>query len=186
MKRREFCVAGAIISIGAVTAAHAQRQPALIGYLYFGSRDSNPAFASFKEGLAAHGLKEGSDIIIDARWANGQVDEMRRLAQALAAKKPAVIVATSARTVEAALKAAPHTPIVQATGTDPVAAGFASSLARPGGMVTGLSNLNLDIAEKLLELLLTTAPKLRKSCRALMSSWRESLRTGMRRASSLA
>lgn len=100
--------------------------------------------------------------MIEARWANGHFDRLRPLAEELAARKPALIVATSGQTVAGAAQAAPQTPIVQATGTDPVAAGFAVSLARPGGMVTGLSNLGVDVTEKLLELLLAAAPKLRR------------------------
>ena len=142
--------------------AQPKQAPVLIGFLHFGSRDSNAhLLAAFKEALAALGWKEGTQVVIEDRWANGQLDRMRSLAEELAASKPALLVATSAQSVAAATKAAPQTPIVQATGTDPVMAGFAASLARPGGMVTGLSNLHVDVTEKLLELLLAAAPKLR-------------------------
>ena len=83
------------------------------------------------------------------------------LAEELAATKPALIVAAPSGAVRAAAKAAPTTPIVQANG-DPLAAGLVTSLARPGGMITGVSNVNVDINEKLLELLLVAAPKLRR------------------------
>ena len=144
--------------------ARAQVKPTAveIGFLHFGSRAaSGHLLSAFRQGMAAAGWKEGQVVIVD-RWANGDLDRMHRLAEELASKKPALIVATSAQTVKAAAKVAPTTPIVQATGTDPVAAGFAQSLARPGGMITGLSNLHVDVTEKLLDLLLSAVPKLRR------------------------
>jgi putative ABC transport system substrate-binding protein len=87
---------------------------------------------------------------------------LQSLAEDLAAKKPAVIVAAPVTSVRAAAKAAPKTPIVMATGGDPVATGLVKSLARPGGWITGLTNLNFSIAEKYLELLLAAAPKVKR------------------------
>jgi putative ABC transport system substrate-binding protein len=85
------------------------------------------------------------------------------LAEELAAKKSAVIVAAPLVSVHAAAKAAPTIPIVMATGGgDLVAAGLVKSLARPGGMITGLTNFNVSITEKYLELLLTAAPNVKR------------------------
>lgn len=163
MNRRGFCTALALACMGRGADAYAQRQPVLIGFLHFGSRKANEnVLAWLREGLAVYGWKDGAQLVIDDRWADGQLDRMQRLAEELAARKPALIVATSARSTAALVEAAPQTAIVLATGADPVAAGFAKSLARPGGMVTGLTNVNVDATEKLLELLLTTAPKLRR------------------------
>ena len=86
---------------------------------------------------------------------------MQPLAEELAAKKPAVIVAGPSQAVAAAAKAAPKTPIVVAGG-DPLAAGLVSNLARPGGMITGVTNIVTQINEKHLELLLDMAPKVRR------------------------
>lgn len=143
--------------------AESKKAPVLIGWLNGGSRESNGhLFAAFKEGLAALGWKEGSQVVIEERWANGRSERLQPLAQELAAKKPAVIVAAPASTVNAAAKGAPKIPIVQATGGDPVARGLASSLARPGGMVTGVTNIATELSEKYLELLLAAAPKSRR------------------------
>lgn len=151
-----------LASIGA-SRAQGKQSPVLIGFLHFGSRDSNAhLLAAFKDGLSALGWKEGTHVLIEERWANGRMDALQTMAAELAARKPALVVATSAQTVAAATRAAAQVPVVQATGTDPVAAGFAASLARPGGMVTGLSNLHVDVTEKLLELLLAATPKLRR------------------------
>jgi putative ABC transport system substrate-binding protein len=139
------------------------RQPVLIGWLSAALREAEGfLFAAFKDGLAGLGWKEGADFAIEERWADGRTDRVQALAEDLAKKRPAVIVTVSGRARTAALKAAPETPIVQASGGDPVAAGLASSLARPGGIVTGTTNLVTDFSEKHLELLLAVVPKLRR------------------------
>jgi len=166
MRRRQFI---ALVGGAAATwpiAGHAQQSkqgPVVIGWLAVVSRESGAHFlAAFKHGLSALGWKEGPHVVIEDRWADGQIDRLQALAEELAAMKPAVIVAFPALAVTAASKAAPQTAIVHATGVDPIAAGFAKSLARPGGLVTGISNEASDITEKHLELLLAVAPKLRR------------------------
>ena len=162
--RRAFLIAAAawpaLAWTGAVLAQ--LKQPILIGWLHAGSRESNGhLFAAFKEGLAALGWKEGSNVVFEERWADGRTDRLPALAGELAAKGPTVIVAAPVSAAAAATKAAPKTPIVLLLG-DPVAAGLVASFARPGGMVTGVANLVTDISEKYLELLLAAAPKLRR------------------------
>jgi putative ABC transport system substrate-binding protein len=83
------------------------------------------------------------------------------LAEELAARKPAVIVGAVGGT-EAAAKAVPNIPVVQARGSSPVSAGLAASLARPGGMVTGVTNLPSELSGKFVELLLDAVPKLKR------------------------
>ena len=142
--------------------AQTKQAPVLIGWLHLGSRESGAQMlAAFTEGLAALGGKEGSQFRIEERWADGQEDRLPSLAPELAAKKPAIIAAFPVRAAAAATKAAPKTPIVL-LGGDPVPAGLVASLARPGGMVTGVANLVTDISEKYLELLLAAAPKLQR------------------------
>ena len=98
----------------------------------------------------------------EERWADGRIARLQPLAEELAAKKPALIVAAPTLSVGFAAKAAPKTPIVMASGGDPVAAGHVKSLARPGGMITGLTDFNISISEKYIELLLEAAPKVRR------------------------
>src|SRR5215469_13895273 len=165
MRRREFIAFVCGVAATWPIAGHAQQSkgPVLIGWLAVVSRESGAHFlAAFKHGLSALGWKEGPHVVIEDRWADGQIDRLQTLAEELAAMKPAVIVAFPALAVTAAAKAAPQTAIVHATGVDPIAAGFAKSLARPGGLVTGISNEASDITEKHLELLLAVAPKLRR------------------------
>jgi len=162
--RRAFLlVAAAWPAFGSTGGVFAQsKQLILIGWLHGGSRESNRRFfAAFKEGLAALGWEEGSQVVIEERWAEGRSDRLPALAGELAAKGPAVIVAGPVSAAAAATTAAPKTPIVIFLG-DPVPAGLAASLARPGGMVTGVTNLVTDISQKYLELLLAAAPKSRR------------------------
>lgn len=161
-RRNLLIVLGAAPFAPRVLFAQAE-QPILIGWLHSGGRDSQgPLLAALKEGLAALGWKEGSQFRIEDRAADGKRDRLLSLAQELAAKKPALIVAVSLRAATQAAKAAPETPIVMVATGDPVAAGLVTSLARPGGMVTGLAGFSADLAGKHLELLLAAAPKLKR------------------------
>ena len=139
-----------------------KKPPVLIGWLYWGSRElGQRQRLAFMTGFAALGWKEGSQFVVEERFADGRTDRLPALAGELAAKKPAVIVAAPSIAARAAVKAAPQTPIV-VIGVDPVSLGLAASYARPGGMVTGLSTMLTEISEKYLELLLAAAPKLRR------------------------
>ena len=139
------------------------KPPILIGWFHADSRESSARYLSaFKEGLAALGWKEGSQIVIEERWGDGRPARLRPLAEELAAKKPAVIVAAPTTAVGPVAKAAPQTPIVMASGGDPVAWGLVKSLARPGGLITGLTNFSSSVAEKYIELLLAAAPKVKR------------------------
>lgn len=164
-KRRRLIVA---LGAGALTMSFAaiaqpRQAPILIGWLGANSREVNSrSLDSFKKGLAALGWKEGEQFVIEVRYADGRTDRLPSLAEELAEKKPALIVTSSAQATSAAAKAALKTPIVMGNSADPVIAGFAASLARPGGMITGLSNVTADITEKYLELLLAAAPKLKR------------------------
>jgi putative ABC transport system substrate-binding protein len=166
VKRRQFVLAGAswpALAWAGTAFAQAKKAPVLIGWLNTDLRElSGQYFTAFKEGLAALGWKEGSQVVIEERWANGRVDRLQPLAEELAAKKPAIIVAALSAAVLAAAKAAPRTPIVMASGSDPVALGLVKSLARPGGLITGSTSVVANVAEKYLELLLAAAPKVKR------------------------
>jgi putative ABC transport system substrate-binding protein len=165
-RRRRLLIAGAAWPALAWTrAARTQtKPPILIGWLHQDSRETSAGYlAAFKEGLAALGWKEGLQFVIEERWADGRQPRLQLLAGEVALKQPAIIVAAPNPSTSAAAKAAPQVPIVQASGGDPVEAGLVKSLARPGGMITGLSNLSGSlIREKYVELLLAAAPKVRR------------------------
>ncbi len=168
-KRRGVLVAGGawpMLKWAGAVLAQSKKPPVLIGWMEGGSRATNGHFLmAFKEGLAALGWKEGVQYTIEERWANGNQALGPSLAQELAAKTPAVIVAAPMRMVEAAAKTAPDIPIVQANGESPVNRGLAKSLARPEGMVTGVTNMHGTddtVVEKYLEMLLLAIPKMRR------------------------
>ena len=162
-RRSVLIVLGGAALAPRAVLAQAKPAPVLIGWLNSDSRESSGHYlTAFKEGLAALGWTEGAQYVIEERWADGRNARLPSLAEELAAKKPAVIVAAPLQSVPAAAKAAPKAPIVMATGNDPVAAGLVKSLARPGGMITGLTNFNVTLTEKYLDLLLAAAPKVKR------------------------
>jgi putative ABC transport system substrate-binding protein len=149
-----------LVSAGTLLAQ--SKEPVRIGWLAWGaSSEGTRQRDLFKQELAAMGWRAGSQVVFEERFADGRADRLPGLATELAAKKLSLIVATPVPPAQAAVKAAPKTPIL-VIGGDPVAAGLAASHARPGGMVTGLTNLSTEISEKYLELLLAAAPKLRR------------------------
>ena len=162
--RRKFLVALGVAPFSPrLLFAQAKKPLAVIGWLHWGSRESFiHHLVAFKEGLAALGYKEGQQFGIEERWVAGRRQRLQPLAEELAAKKPAVIVASFGFAVRAAAKAAPTTPIVLVGGADPVRQGFAKSLARPGGMITGISSVVDDLREKYVQLLVDAVPTLRR------------------------
>jgi putative ABC transport system substrate-binding protein len=150
-------------SMFAIHFAQAQQSTKLprIGFLA-GTKPAAVAarVAAFQQGLREIGYMEGKNIVIEYRYAEGNADRERELAAELARLKMDVIV-TAGPTVTRAVREATFTiPIVMAQDGDPVASGFVSSLARPGGNITGLSTLAPEISGKRLELLKQIVPKL--------------------------
>jgi putative ABC transport system substrate-binding protein len=165
MRRREFItlLGGASVLPLAARAQQQGQGPALIGWLCLQSRETGGhLLVALKEGLATLGWKEGTQFVVEERWADGQLDRLQPLAENLAAMKPKIVVAFPVLPVRAVAKAAPDTPIVFAATADPVAAGLAKSLAHPGGLITGISNVVQDITPKHLELLIAVWPELRR------------------------
>jgi putative ABC transport system substrate-binding protein len=159
--RRKVLIACVAASIPRMVIAQAKKPPVVIGWLSITVR-SPSSIAIFKEAMTALGWTEGSGYVLEERWSQGTRDRLMSLAEELAAKKPVVIVTTTSSATIAAAKAAPAVAVVQAGGNSPVNVGLAASLARPGGMVTGLTSLNTEISEKSVELLLAAAPKLKR------------------------
>ena len=115
---------------------------------------------AFPRGMRELGYVEGKNLVIEWRFADGKSERLPDLAAELVRLKVDVIVTGSSQAISAAQKATTTIPIVMATTGDPVGSGFVKSLARPGGNITGLSNLSSDIGTKHLELLLGMVPKL--------------------------
>jgi putative ABC transport system substrate-binding protein len=137
-------------------SAHAQ-QPGMpvIGYQYGGSlRQGAYIVSNFLKGLSETGFVEGQNVAIEFRWAEGQLDRLPMLAADLVSRKVAVIATPVTALAALAAKAATTTiPIVFSTGTDPVQIGLVTSLNRPGGNVTGITGMSLEVAPKRLGLL---------------------------------
>jgi len=160
MRRREF-MAGLASAVAWPSAAGAQ-QPAMpvIGYLNPGSPE---AFAylvtAFRKGLGETGYVEGHNVAIEFRWAHDQLNQLPELAADLVRRRVSVIATTGSAPAALAAKAATTTiPIVFATGVDPVANGLVTSLNRPGGNVTGLTGMSVQLLGKQLGLLHTAVP----------------------------
>ena len=164
MKRREF-----ITLIGGATAAwplaaRAQQGEGVrrIGVL-MGLAESDPEghsrAAAFRQGLEQLGWIEGRNVRIELRWAAGDVDRARSYAAELVAFAPDVIFAGATSALAALQPATKTIPIVFAQVTDPVGAGFVTSLGRPGGNVTGFTQYEYAVGAKWLELLKEIAPR---------------------------
>ena len=148
----------------ALCGSAAAQQPAEISRIGFLSATSPSTISvrteAFRQGLRELGYAEGKNIIIEFRYAEGKVDRLPALAAELVRLKVEAIL-TAGPTVTRPVKEATSTiPIVMTFDDDPVGSGFAASLARPGGNITGLSTLNPEIAGKQLELLKQVVPKL--------------------------
>ena len=140
-------------------AADAQQSGNLyrIGFLQYPSPQANNVEA-FRQGLHALGYIEGRNIAIEQRYADGVHDRLSSLAAELVRRKVEVIVVDGTASAMATKAATATTPIVFALAADPVGSGLVASLARPGGNLTGLSNLAADLSGKQLQLLKEAVP----------------------------
>ena len=111
------------------------------------------------QGLQQSGWSIGQNVRVDTRWAKGSADDILRHARELVALAPDVILAHGTSTVRPLLQATRTVPIVFPVASDPVGAGFADSLAKPGGNATGFMTTEYGVAGKWLELLREIAPK---------------------------
>ena len=160
--RRRFVMgAGAALAL-ASARARSQSASHRIGFLSGGSRGDAAAFLpSLLDGLRELGYREGQNLLLDSRYANYSADEARILASEMAAQKPKVIVANGGG-IGPACRLSPALPVVFLHSGDPVEAGFADSLARPGRNATGVTLLALDLIAKRLELLRELQPRLNR------------------------
>jgi putative ABC transport system substrate-binding protein len=161
IQNRKWAGLFAVVLAFTFGAAVAQsQQPKKILRIGFASGGPGGAgFEAFRQGLRELDYVEGKNVLIEYRDAKGRLDLMPALVDELVRQKVGVIVATNNVVIRAAKKATKTIPIVMRSSVDPVAAGYVDSLARPGGNITGVTNLGRDLSAKRVELLKEIFPK---------------------------
>ncbi len=168
MRRREFITLLGGAAAAWPLAARAQQPERMrrIGVLMAyaeSDREGQACVAAFREGLQKLGWTEGRNIRIDTRWATpGDAEAMQRFAKELVALQPDLILSHNTPTTAALLQQTRTIPIIFANVSDPVGSGFVASFPRPGGNVTGFTNMEPTMAGKWLELLKEIAPRVNR------------------------
>jgi putative tryptophan/tyrosine transport system substrate-binding protein len=160
MRRRDFIKAISALPALCPLAARAQ-QPAMpvVGFVNTASPAGYAAMANaFHQGLKDTGYADGQNVTIEYRWAEGHNELLPAIVADLVRRQVAVIAATSAPAALAAKAATMTIPIVFETGADPVTLGLVASLSHPGGNITGVTQTNVEIAPKRLQLLHEVIP----------------------------
>jgi len=163
MRRRDLLAAMAGGVLAAPLSSLAQQRAAMpvIGYLSAVVPQNSTDFRleAFRRGMSELGYEEGRDYRLELRWGEGKLERMPALAAELVKLKVRIIVAATSPAVLAAKDATRTIPIVMPTSSDPVGDGLVQSLARPGGNITGISNMAPELGAKRLELLRRILPK---------------------------
>jgi putative ABC transport system substrate-binding protein len=163
MRRREFIglLAGAAtalpFSARAQQSDHVRRIGILMPYAK-GDTENEARVAAFRQELAKLGWAEGRTVRFDERWTTDNMDVVRAEAASLMASYPDVVIATGGRVVPILMRLSHSIPIVLPGGSDPVGAGYAKTLAHPGGNVTGFTLLEFSMLGKSLEILKQIVP----------------------------
>ena len=162
LTRRRF-LAGALVTAASPLAAGAQATKKVyrIGYLSTQSSSAEAAqLHAFRQALRNLGYTDGQNVVIEYRFADGEVNRLAGFAAELVRLNVDVIVTGGSPGTRAALQATKTVPLIMTVVGDPVAAGFVTSLARPGGNVTGLTQMSPELSGKRLELLKEALPKI--------------------------
>jgi putative ABC transport system substrate-binding protein len=164
VKRRTFMAAlGGAVAWPRVTRAQ-QEKVWRVGYLTAASADDGSValFDAFRSKLQELGYVEGKNLRLDVRRAGGDYTRLPALAVELVSLAPDVIAGTSSPAIAALQRATSSIPIVMTSSNDPIGLGFVKSLAKPGGNITGLSNLSADFTAKSFELLHVAVPNAKR------------------------
>ena len=153
-------IAVVLLAVAVIAEAQQPKKVPRIGYLAGNLTTIKYRIDAFRQGLRQLGYAEGKDIVIESRSADGELDRLNEIAAELVRLKLNVIITGGPPATRAAKAATATIPIVMTQDPDPVGNGFVASLARPGGNITGLSNLSPEVSGKQLELLKETVPKL--------------------------
>ena len=159
MQRREFItLLGGAAAAWPCAARAQQRAMPIVGFLNSASPGPYPPLSAFLRGLNEMGFVEGRDVAIEYRWAEGHYERLLALIADLVQRKVSVIAATSTPAAVAAKAANTAIPTIFTTSGDPVQLGFVSSLSKPGGNLTGATQLNVEVSAKRLELMHEAIP----------------------------
>jgi putative ABC transport system substrate-binding protein len=163
MKRRKLIALVGSAAIAGPTAARAQKRLPRVVYLWLGAAGSDgESLKGFQAGLREFRYQEGRNLIVDYRYADGSEGRLAELAAAAIAERPDLIYTLGTGVTGTVAKLTRTIPIVSVTG-DPVGSGFAKSLARPGGNITGMANTTgPELVEKWVELLSEITPRARR------------------------
>jgi ABC-type uncharacterized transport system substrate-binding protein len=150
-----------LLTIAPPTQAQQPKKASRIGFLSVGTAASmSTRVEAFRRGLREQGYVEGQDIVVEYRYAEDNLERLREFAVELVRLKVDIIVTGGAISTRPAKEAAGATPIVMAYESDPIGSGMVTSLARPGGNITGLTSSAGELNGKRLELLKEAIPKL--------------------------
>src|SRR5262249_24634209 len=161
MRRREFIRLFGSTAVAWPLRARAQQsaKPHRIGYLWAGiEATEKDHIAEFNAGMRDLGHVEGQDFVFDARFADGHFERLPSLAKELLALNPDVLFVGTTPANLAAKAAAPTVPIVMVAVADPIGAGLIANLSRPGGNITGITNVVAELTGKRLEILKEIVP----------------------------
>jgi ABC-type uncharacterized transport system substrate-binding protein len=161
MNRRAFVTGlGAVLAAPLVADAQQAEKTARIGVLLFGTPEGEPNLPAFREGLRELRYVEGRNIVLQYRFAESRAERLPALAAELVSLRPDAIFALGGDVAPFARAATSTIPIVMAVSVDPVETQLVSSLARPGGNLTGVTFVSSDLAAKRLELVKQIAPRI--------------------------
>jgi len=166
MRRREFIslFGGALVAPLAARAQPAERMRR-IGILFplaENDAEAQDAFAAFRQNLAQLGWTDGRNARIDVRWATGDIGRIHAHAKELVALKPDVLLVRATPGTDALHQETRTIPIVFVGASDPVGSGFVASVARPGGNVTGFTNVEASVGGKWVEVLKEINPRIKR------------------------
>src|SRR5262245_40274569 len=160
MNRRTFLYGLGLLASPLTAEGREARGVPRVGVMMPWTRqESSRALEAFMRGLRALGWLDGQTVVIEARYADGRADRVPGLSVELAGLKVNVIVTTGTTAIQAVRDATTDIPIVMAGGGDPVGTGLVTTLARPGGRITGVSLVGKELLGKALELLKTAVPR---------------------------
>lgn len=154
MSKNVFCLALCAMLLALCLPAQAQQKKVpRIGVLFSGGPTGSSSIDAFRQGLRDLGYIEGQNILIEYRYGEGKLDRMPSLVNELLGQKVDMLLLSNQVAIRAAKKTTKTVPVIMVSSVDPVAAGHVNTLARPGGNITGLSQLSRDLSAKRVELL---------------------------------